>query len=273
MFNSVGSGEESMQQRLKGKVAVVTGGGSGIGKASAILMACHGAKVCLFDRTLDHAHAVREEIEQAGGQAAVFHADISKPDLVEKAFQSVIAKYGQLNIVFANAGINGVITSIENMAVEDWEQTVDINLKGTFLTVKYAVPHMKANGGSIIINSSINGNRVFSNFGFSAYSSTKAGQVAFMKMAALELARYRIRVNAICPGAIDTSINENTFMKPEVEEIRIPVEFPKGDQPLEHKSGSSEQVANLALFLASEESSHITGTEIYIDGAESLLHG
>lgn len=130
---------------------------------------------------------------------------------------------------------------------------------------------MKENGGSIIITSSINGSRKFHSFGMSAYSSSKAGQVAFAKMAALELARYRIRVNVICPGAIETNIDENTFQSPEVKEIQIPVKYPEGSQPLEHGPGKPEQVADLVLFLASEDSSHITGTEVYIDGAESLL--
>jgi NAD(P)-dependent dehydrogenase (short-subunit alcohol dehydrogenase family) len=265
--------EQSIQPRLKNKVAIITGGGSGIGKASAILMARHGARICLFDRTLDNANAVRDEIKEAGGEATVIHTDVSEAINVEQSYKEALKAYGRLDIVFANAGINGVMTSIEHMEVEDWQKTVDINLRGTFLTVKYAIPHLKESGGSILINSSVNGNRVFSNIGFSAYSSTKAGQVAFMKMAALELARYKIRVNAICPGAIETSIDDNTFKKPELKEVQIPVQFPEGDQPLAHKSGAPEQVAQLALFLASHESSHITGTEIYIDGAESLIHG
>ena len=129
-------------------------------------------------------------------------------------------------MVFANAGINGAMAPIETMEIEDWNQTHDINLRGTFATVKYAIPYLKDQGGSILITSSINGNRVFSGIGFSAYSTTKAGQVAFMKMAALELARYKIRVNAICPGAIETNIDQNTFPSDDLKEVQIPVEFP-----------------------------------------------
>lgn len=264
---------QASNPRLPGKIALVTGGGSGIGRASAIRMAQHGAKVALVDRDKQDADKVREEIEAFGGEALSIDADVSVPEEVEQAVEQTVKQFGGLDIVFANAGINGVVTSIEAMKPEEWSTTVDINLKGTFLTVKYAIPHLKKKGGSIMITSSINGNRVFSNFGFCAYSSTKAAQVAFMKMAALELAQYRIRVNAICPGAIQTHINENTFKKPELEEIRIPIEFPQGDQPLERGPGSPEQVADLVLFLASGESSHISGTEIYIDGTESLLHG
>lgn len=260
-------------KRLKGKTAFVTGAASGIGRASALLLAQHGANIVVADREEEDAAKVRDEIEAAGGRAIVACADISEPEAVEAATAKAIKAFGSLDIVFANAGINGVVTSIEDMKPEEWSQTVDINLKGTFLTVKYAVPHLKKQGGSIIITSSINGNRVFSNFGFSAYSSTKAAQVAFMKMAALELAQFGIRVNAICPGAIDTHIGENTFSRPEVEEIRIPVEFPEGDQPLSRGPGAPEQVADLVLFLASQDSAHISGTEIYIDGTESLLRG
>jgi len=144
---------------------------------------------------------------------------------------------------------------------------------GTFLTVKYAIPHLKARGGSIIVTSSVNGTRIFSNTGASAYSSSKAGQVAFTKMAALELAKHRIRVNVICPGAITTNIEESTE-KRDIEREREPVEFPEGKIPLtDGKPGTARQVADLVLFLASDASSHITGTEVWIDGAESLLMG
>lgn len=261
------------QSRLQDKVAIVTGGGSGIGKASAIRFAQHGAKVYLLDRTPEEAENTKRTIESAGGQATVIECDISRPEMIEEAFRHIADEAGRVDVVFANAGINGTMAPIETMEMEDWDQTLNINLRGTFATVKYAIPYMKDKGGSVIITSSINGNRVFSNVGFSAYSSSKAAQVAFMKMAALELAQYGIRVNAICPGAIETNIGENTFPTEDIKEVKIPVEFPEGDHPLEKGPGKPEQVANLVLFLASDESFHVTGTEIYIDGAESLLHG
>ncbi|MCL6603578.1 MAG: SDR family oxidoreductase [Paenibacillus sp.] len=258
--------------RLKGKVAIVTGGGSGIGRAAVLEFARNGAKVAMLDRNLEEAEKVKRQVEQNGGQAFVFECDISKPEMVEAAVKSTVKHWGQLDIVFANAGINGAMAPIETMTIEDWNQTHEINLRGTFATVKYAIPYLKDRGGSVIITSSINGNRVFSGIGFSAYSTTKAGQVAFMKMAALELAQFKIRVNAICPGAIETNIGENTFPSDDLKEVQIPVEFPEGSQPLEEGPGSAGQVAKLALFLASDDSDHITGTEIYCDGAESLLH-
>jgi NAD(P)-dependent dehydrogenase (short-subunit alcohol dehydrogenase family) len=139
--------------------------------------------------------------------------------------------------------------------------------------VKYAVPYLKKQGGSVIITSSVNGTRIFSNTGATAYSCTKAAQVAFAKMVALELAKDRIRVNVICPGAIETNIDENTQQR-DLDKVREPVSYPQGSIPLtDGKPGTSEQVAQLVLFLASDTSSHITGTEIWIDGAESLLMG
>lgn len=258
---------------FEGKVALITGAGSGIGKATALLLAKHGVKVGVLNRGQKSANYVQSEIEKAGGEALALAADISQPEVMQHAVEKLVSRYGRLDIVFANAGINGVLNTIEDLEVEDWKDTVNINLTGTFITVKYAIPYLKKQGGSIVITSSVNGNRIFSNFGFSAYSTTKAGQVALMKMAALELSTYGIRVNAICPGAITTNIGENTDKRPEIEEVRIPIVFPEGDQPLAHKPGSSEQVAQLVKFLVSDDSNHITGTEIYIDGAESLIRG
>lgn len=261
------------QPRLMDCTAVVTGGGSGIGRASAIRLAQHGAKVYMLDRTPEEANETKRLIEETGGQAAVIECDISRPEMIEEGFRRIADEAGGVQVVFANAGINGTMAPIETMDIGEWDQTMNINLRGTFATVKYAIPHMKEKGGSIMITSSINGNRVFSNIGFSAYASTKAAQVAFMKMASLELARYGIRVNAICPGAIETKIGDNTYPTEDIQEVKIPIEFPEGKHPLERGPGKPEQVANLVLFLASDESFHITGTEVYIDGAESLLRG
>jgi NAD(P)-dependent dehydrogenase (short-subunit alcohol dehydrogenase family) len=258
--------------QLKGKVAFITGASSGIGKAAALKLAKEGANIALIDIKEENAKAVKDEIHCIGGSALISECDISKADEVQLSYQKVIETWGSIDIVFANAGINGVIAPIEDLSPEDWDTTINTNLKGTFLTVKYAIPHMKKSGGSIIITSSINGNRIYKNFGMSAYSTSKIGQTGFGKMAALELAQYNIRVNIICPGAIETNIGENTFPQEDnLEKIKIPVEYPEGNQPLEERSGKPEQVADLVFFLASDMSSHITGTEVYIDGAESLL--
>ncbi|OWY65513.1 3-oxoacyl-[acyl-carrier-protein] reductase [cyanobacterium TDX16] len=260
--------------QLAGKVALVTGAGSGIGKAAAKLMAKEGAKVALLGRSEDELEKTLAEIESSGGTAISVIGDISQPEQMQQANQKAAEKWGRLDIVFANAGVNGVWASLEELTPEEWNKTININLTGTFLTVKYAVPYLKKQpGSSIIITSSINGTRVFSNTGATAYSCTKAAQVAFTKMVALELAEHRVRVNVICPGAIETSIDENTERR-NLEEIKEPVEFPEGKIPLtDGKPGTSEQVAQLVLFLASDASSHITGTEMWIDGGESLLKG
>ncbi|MCT2538171.1 SDR family oxidoreductase [Aquibacillus koreensis] len=256
---------------LAGKVAVVTGASSGIGRASVIRLAEAGAKVALVDLKEENAESVREEVEKIGSEAIILDTDVSDYKRVENSMKQVMETWGRIDFVFANAGINGRWTPIEDLSPEDWDQTLTTNLKSTFLTVKYAIPHMKDKGGSIVITSSINGTRDFAGFGRAAYSSSKAGQVAFGKMAALELARYKIRVNIICPGWISTNIGENTFQEEELKKIEIPVKYPEGAQPLEHKPGRPEQVADLVHFLASDASSHITGTEVFIDGAESLL--
>jgi NAD(P)-dependent dehydrogenase (short-subunit alcohol dehydrogenase family) len=143
-----------------------------------------------------------------------------------------------------------------------------------FLTIKFAVPHLRAaGGGSVIVTSSINGTRVFSNTGATAYSASKAGQVAITKMLALELAKHRIRVNVVCPGGITTEIEESTE-KRSLEKAQEPVEFPAGEIPLtDGRKGTSDDVADLMLFLASDASRHITGTEVWIDGGQSLLRG
>ena len=260
-------------QRLKNKVVVITGAASGIGRASAILCAKHGARIALFDRDAAHAEQTKKRIEEVGGQAIVFDCDVSIPEQVETCYKELHKHWGRLDIVFANAGINGTMAPIETMGVDDWDTTMNTNLRGTFITVKHAVPYLRERGGSVIVTSSINGNRVFSNVGFSAYATTKAGQIAFMKMAALELAQYHIRVNAICPGAIETNIGKSTHPTDDLDEVKIPVIYPEGSQPLEHAPGQPEQVAQVMLFLSSDESSHVTGTKIYVDGAESLLRG
>jgi NAD(P)-dependent dehydrogenase (short-subunit alcohol dehydrogenase family) len=258
---------------LKGKVALVTGGGSGIGKAAAILLAKDGCKVGILGRTPDKVVDAVKEIADTGGEVIPIIADISNKVEMQGAIKQLVDRWGRLDIVFANAGINGVWAPIEELSYDDWNQTININLTGTFLTIKYAVPYLKVKGGSVIVTSSVNGNRIFSNTGATAYSCTKAGQVALSKMLALELAKHRIRVNVICPGAIKSEIQDNTEHR-NIENEKEPVKFPDGKVPLTRgEPGEAEEVAKLVLFLASNASSHITGTEIYIDGAESLLMG
>ncbi len=258
---------------VKGKVALVTGGGSGLGEAAAQILAREGAKVAVLGHTADELNQVVQAIRQDGGEAMSVVADIADPKATQKAIEQVIGRWGRLQIVFANAGINGVWAPIEDLKPEEWQKTIDTNLSGTFYTIKYAVPYLKQHGGSVIITASVNGTRIFSNTGATAYSCTKAAQVALAKMLALELAKDGVRVNVICPGAIESEISDNTEQR-NLDRVRIPVEFPEGNVPLTRgKPGKAEDVGELVLFLASDASKHITGTEIWIDGAESLLKG
>jgi NAD(P)-dependent dehydrogenase (short-subunit alcohol dehydrogenase family) len=255
---------------LKGKVAVITGGGSGIGRATAMRLAADGVRVAVLGRTADELEEVVGEIEGKGGEALARTADIAEAEEIRGAIGGIVEEWGRIDILFANAGVNGVWAAIEDLEPDEWQQTISINLNGTFFTLKYAVPYLKKRGGSIIINSSVNGTRVFSNTGATAYASTKAAQVAMAKMLALELAGDRVRVNVICPGAIETSISENTEQR-DIEQEGVPVEFPEGWHPLRGEPGSSEDVAQLVHFLSSDAARHITGTEIWIDGGESLI--
>ena len=259
--------------KVTDKVALITGAGSGLGRAAAIRLAEAGAKVAALGRTADDLQSTVDRIIEGGGQAIVVEADISRPEEMQAAVAQIEQQWGRLDIVFANAGINGVWAPIEELTPEEWAKTLTVNLTGTFLTIKYAVPLLKRQGGSVIITSSVNGTRMFSNAGASAYSASKAGQVALAKMTALELAKHKIRVNVICPGSIATEIDDNTE-KRHVDEASEPVQYPEGAVPLtDGRPGTPEQVAELVLFLASDASSHISGTEIWIDGAQSLLQG
>lgn len=264
---------DTVKFSLDGKVAVVTGGGSGIGRAAAATLAEAGAKVVLVGRTADELQKALDDLggEEKGHLAVT--ADVSLELDMGNAFATVAKRYGRLDIVVANAGINGVWAPLDQLEVEEWDRTLAVNLRGTFLTVKLALPLLKERGGAVIVVSSINGTRVFSNSGATAYSCSKAAQVAFTKMTALELAKDRIRVNVVCPGAIKTNIDDSTERR-SLEGIHLPVEFPEGDVPLTGgRPGSADQVAQLIGFLACDASSHITGTEIYIEGGQSLLQG
>jgi NAD(P)-dependent dehydrogenase (short-subunit alcohol dehydrogenase family) len=256
---------------LDNKVAFITGGASGIGAGTAKRFAQEGARVAIADVQAEEGESLRQEIVGAGGQAIYVDCDVSDPEAVKRAIDTTVEEFGRLDIVFANAGINGVWTPVDELRPEEWDKTLDINLKGTYLTVHYAVPHLKrAGGGSIILTSSVNGTRTFSTAGASAYSTSKAGQIAFMKMIALELGRHNIRCNAVCPGAIHTNIDERTQQR-HTDKIGIKVELPEGSPALNEGQGEPIDVADTCLFLSSDLGHHVSGVEVYVDGGASLL--
>ena len=256
---------------LSGKVALVTGGGSGIGRAAALSLAEAGASVAVLSRSPDEIEQTAIDIRRTGAQALALTADISDETELRTAFGKLTDRFGQLDIVVANAGVNGVWAPIEDMKPPEWDQTIAINLRGTYLTLHLAVPLLKRRGGAIVVVSSINGTRTFSSPGATAYTATKAAQVAMVQQLALELGRHRIRINAVCPGQIDTEIDDSTSLRGR-EKTEIPVVWPDGDIPITGgKAGSSEDVADAIRFLVSDAARHITGSPLWIDGGQGLL--
>ena len=254
------------------KVALVTGAGSGIGRASTLALAAEGYAIGALGHSRAELDAVVRQIEDQGHDALPLEADISDEVQMRAAVATLIERYGRLDVVVANAGINGVWAPIDDLTLGEWNKTILVNLTGTFLTINATVPPLKASGGgSIIVVSSINGTRTFTTPGATAYTATKAWQVAMVQQLALELARHHIRINAVCPGEIDTNIDVNTSLRLE-EETAIPVIWPEGQVPITGgRPGRSEDVADVIAFLASDKARHMTGSPIWIDGGQGLL--
>lgn len=258
-------------QGLEGKVALVTGAGSGIGRATAVLLAREGATVVALGHRQESAEDVAEEIRRGGGTVLPVSADVADAGAVRGVLARVEAELGRLDVVVANAGVNGVWAPLEELTPQEWADTIATNLTGTFHTVRFAVPLLVRQGGAVVVVSSVNGTRTFSNSGASAYATSKAGQVAFARMAAVELGPRGVRVNSVCPGAIDTEIDDNTEQR-HTDDLGVPAEYPEGQIPLTgEEPGVAAQVAAAISYLVSDAASHVTGTEVFVDGGQSLV--
>lgn len=256
--------------QLENKVALITGAGSGIGAGTARVFAREGAKVAVVDVRLATASQVAADIREAGGVAEAFAADVADEEQIRTAMKRAVERFGGLNVVYANAGINGMLAPIEEITLDEWHAAIETNLTGTFLTVKHAISHLReAGGGSIITTASLHGTALFSLAGYGAYGASKAGQVGFVKMAAAELARWKIRVNAILPGGVETNIHQSTFAR-NLELITWDIKMPEPFPPLTEGRATPEEIGAVALFLASDASRHVTGATIYCDAGISL---
>ena len=245
---------------LKGKVAIITGARRGMGRSHAITLAKAGAKIVVADISLKDCEIVVDEIKKMKGEAMAVKCDVTKKEEVDSMVKAAVKKWGKVDILVNNAGICQFKPFLE-LTEEEWDRTIDINLKGYFLCAQAAAKEMVKQKSGVIVNiASVAMGQVGVGFPTLAhYSASKGGIVALTETLALELAPFNIRVNAIAPGAIDTPMVESTKADPKTMEAtlsRIPL----------HRIGKSEEVSNLVLFLASDASSYMTGSTVVIDG-------
>ena len=255
--------------RLKDKVAVITGATSGMGRASAVLFAREGAKVVMTGRRKSLGGEIAKGIKDQGGEVLFVQADASRAGDVQKVIHTAVETYGRLDVLFNNAGINGHTEGDPDQEPEDvWEEVINVNLKGVYLGIKYAVPEMrKVGGGSIINNSSVNDTQA-DFVSSSSYHASKGGVTALTKKAAVVYASDNIRVNAVNPGPIATEMSNVSWDKledPAVIELRMK------RQPLP-RMGHPMDVAYAALYFASDESAFVTGATLLIDGGQSAAY-
>jgi NAD(P)-dependent dehydrogenase (short-subunit alcohol dehydrogenase family) len=246
--------------RLQGKVALITGGASGIGKASCLLFAREGAKVVVVDLKQDAAQATVDEITAADGEARAFAADISKAKDAEAMVAFAEKEFGALHIAFNNAGIFHPNDESVTSTTEDiWDMVIDVNLKGVFLGCKYQVPALLRAGGGSIINTASFVAVMGAAVPQIAYTASKGGVLAMTREIAVEFARQNIRANSLCPGPVETPLLAELLADPARRNRRL-VHIPAG------RFARAEEMANAALFLASDESSFVTGTSFMVDG-------
>ena len=248
-----------MTRRFESKVALVTGGSSGIGRASALAFAREGAKVTVTDIDVEGGEKTVQMIKEIGGQSIFIKADISQAAEVEALVTKTVETYGQLDCAHNNAGIEGIKASTIDCTEENWERTMNINLKGVWLCMKYEIPQMLKHGGGAIVNtSSILGLVAIRNR--PAYVASKHGVAGLTKAAALEYAKEGIRINAVCPGVIDTPLFERITggdLQAKAERV--------ARQPI-GRIGTPEEVAEAVVWLCSDAASLVTGHTMVVDG-------
>jgi NAD(P)-dependent dehydrogenase (short-subunit alcohol dehydrogenase family) len=246
--------------RLADKVALVTGGGSGIGKASCLLFAREGARVVVVDLKKETAEATAREIEDAGGMAKAVAADVSKAKDAEAMIRFAEKNFGRLDVVFNNAGVfHPKDESVTNTTEDIWDMVIDINLKGVYLGCQYAIPALLRAGGGSIINTASFVAILGAAVPQIAYTASKGGVLAMTREIAVEFARQNIRANALCPGPVETPLLAELLADPARRQRRL-VHIPMG------RFARAEEIANAALFLASDESSYINGSTFLVDG-------
>jgi meso-butanediol dehydrogenase / (S,S)-butanediol dehydrogenase / diacetyl reductase len=255
-----------MAGKLDGRVAVVTAGGSGIGASTARRFALEGASVVIADLSGTRAEKVTGEVKANGGRAVCLKMDAADPDGVQAAIKLALDTYGRLDIMFNNAGM-AEVASVEDISLESWNRVLAVTLTSTFLGIKYSLPIMRKQGrGAIVNTASISGTR--GDYGMASYNAAKAGVINLTRSAALENAKHNIRVNCVCPGAINTRAPE-LLGKDKADEFR---RIQRAAHPV-GRMGEPEEIANTVLFLASDEASFITGAAIVADGGVTASTG
>jgi len=254
--------------KLAGKVSLITGAGSGFGRASALLFAREGAKVIVSDINAKTGKETVDLIKKQGQEAFFVQADVSKASDAESMIKFVMNKHGRLDILYNNAGIPMAATPTENVPEDLWDRVLSINLKSIFLASKIAIPIMKKQGGGVILNTaSIAGVRVRP--GFCAYAASKAGAIALTKALAIETAPFKIRVNSISPVAAETPMLEGFFNEAQKKNLEATHKAFLATIPI-GRYAQAEDVAKAALYLASDDASIVTGADLYVDGGRSI---
>jgi NAD(P)-dependent dehydrogenase (short-subunit alcohol dehydrogenase family) len=253
-----------MTMELEGKVGLVTGGTSGIGRETAVLFAKAGAKVVVAGRREQEGNETIELVRAAGGDGVFVYSDVSKASEVEALIQKAVEKFGRLDIAFNNAGIEGVWAPIVRETEEDWDRVININLKGVWLCLKYEIRQMlkQGSGGAIVNMASING--LVGAVGAAAYSASKHGVIGLTQTAALENAKCGVRINAVCPGFIETPMADRIFRVPGLHKYVLSC-HPIG------RLGRPTEIADAVVWMCSDRASFMTGQSMVLDGG--LLAG